>query len=189
MPQVGEIREASELGYHQPYKKYMWTACEKCGGSRWVPIISGQPRHQDCRPCTDKIKGKIYRGNKNSNWKGGRRIARGYVLINLQPDNLFYPMTNCNSYIYEHRLIMAQHLGRCLQPSELVHHKNGVKDDNRLANLILTTSRRHHKGYDDGYRQGYQDGQNTKIEELLKQIRLLRWQITEKEELYSERTT
>jgi hypothetical protein len=42
-----------------------------------------------------------------------------------------------NGYVFEHILMMEQVLGRRLHPDESVHHRNGVRDDNRAENLEL----------------------------------------------------
>lgn len=45
-----------------------------------------------------------------------------------------------NGYILEHRRIMQDHLGRSLYEGENIHHKNGVRSDNRIENLELWIS-------------------------------------------------
>lgn len=70
----------------------------------------------------------------NNNWKGGRtRHHAGYLMIKM-PD---HPRARTVGYVFEHILVMEDLLGRYLLPDESVHHRNGVKDDNRPENLEL----------------------------------------------------
>jgi hypothetical protein len=50
-----------------------------------------------------------------------------------------HPRAESSPYVFEHILVAEELLGRYLYPTETVHHRNGVKDDNRPANLELWT--------------------------------------------------
>ena len=80
-------------------------------------------------------------GDKNYFWTGGRyKCVHGYIHV-WKPDHL-----NCTKkgYVREHRLVMEEHLGRLLEKREIVHHINGIRDDNRIENLQLFNSRNEH---------------------------------------------
>jgi hypothetical protein len=115
MPKIGEIRRAQEIWvdkYPQgdtskksKYVKYIWYACVNCGKERWVQLKRGYPKDKHCLSCGKK-------GNRHPNWKGGRIYdGHGYITILLLPDDFFYPMADKEGYVFEHRLVMAKHLG------------------------------------------------------------------------------
>ena len=99
-----------------------------------------------------------------SAWRGGKHSQDGYILI-YQPE---HPLANSSGYVFEHRLVMEQKLGRYLLRSEKVHHINGIRNDNQHENLEVLSSSNHM------LRENF-----CRACTLKNEIRLLRWQIKE----------
>lgn len=85
-----------------------------------------------------KIASKV--GSRSCNWKGGKILDKktGYILIWSPEYGDNYKKRN--KYVFEHRIVMSKIIGRALKKGENVHHKNGVRDDNRPENLELWVS-------------------------------------------------
>lgn len=77
---------------------------------------------------------------KHPLWNGGKYRRNGYVMV-LSPN---HPNANSDGYVREHRIVMEEFLGRYLNKSEKIHHKNGNKSDNRIENLELCSSDAEH---------------------------------------------
>jgi len=128
-------------------------------------------------PITKKFSGTLEKTKDSSqSWKGGKfkRTKSGYVLVRVERDSPLFCMTKPPfykdwAYAFEHRIIMARYLGRPLTKNEIVHHINGITDDNRIGNLRLT-NRHNHFGID-----------RKEIEELKGQIRILQDRVTQLE--------
>lgn len=154
MSELGGIKYRAD-GIAQTKHKYVWAACEECGEPRWVAAVGSEnkPRSRRCQDCGHRDAShkeafqrllKVQKREGHPNWKGGRFLSRGYWLTRLDEDNFFYPMADQDGYVREHRLIMAKQLKRRLLPWEVVHHKNGVKGDNRIQNLELISAQKYH---------------------------------------------
>lgn len=110
---------------------------------------SRNPDAQQTRPCAScgqPVTRYVSTGQKqlfcsrDCRWKhhehARQKNAAGYVLVFIGRGK---PGASKSGHILEHRLVMANMLGRPLLPEENVHHRNGVKDDNRPENLELWT--------------------------------------------------
>jgi len=102
--------------------------CKQCG-------TIFRPKWSKTDLCSRECSGKWSGRNK----PGKYVTTKGYVLVR-KPD---HPASGVTGYVMEHRLVMEAHLGRLLTSKEVVHHRNGVKDDNRLENLELMTKKAH----------------------------------------------
>ena len=112
----------SDLGYQKGHKSF--PGCEK----GWF-----KKGHIPAKP--------FKRGERSANYKGGKLLSgAGYILI-LKPE---HPFASKTGYIREHRLVMEKILKRYLKPKEKVHHRNGIRSDNRPENLALVVKTPHY---------------------------------------------
>lgn len=177
---LGDIKRAYEIG-RIGRSLWIWHACVDCGKERWVFLLKGKPRCPRCRSCARK---RRY-GENSPNWKRGWiKDGHGYILVWLSSNDFFYPMADVRGYVKEHRLVMARHLRRCLLPWEVIHHKNGITDDNGLENLQLLPHQRFHL-IDTSVKVEIRRLQK-QLEEQSRQIKLLKWQLKFRQEVRSD---
>ena len=124
--------------------EYFKLPCSICKKARWVrkDRVGKQTK---CIKCASGI--NFYknhqRGKESPKWKGGINKSGSYLRLRLFPKDKYYPMTNSQGFVPEHRLVMAKHLGRLLTNTEIVHHINMNKKDNQIGNLQLIKKGEH----------------------------------------------
>ena len=119
---LSEVLKRTKSSIYSRARRLGLTSLKHCGKKKGIP-----------HPWA--LKNSPYKpGKKHIFWKGGiiRGKEHGYVYIykSKHPHRI-------GNYVKEHRLVMEKCLGRYLEPSEAVHHRNGIKDDNRIENLEL----------------------------------------------------
>lgn len=131
--------------------------CPKCG----APM--GR-RAKLCHPCDNRRRSVCYPGKSNPNWRGGKTTTRGgYIRIRVNAHKVA-----SKAYRLEHHVNWEKAHGKPLPKGWVVHHFNGIKDDNRPENLLGISRRDHHtqhRAYEARIRQ---------LEEEVRSLRQLR---------------
>jgi hypothetical protein len=104
--------------------------CPKCRRSAYNLCSCGKEKHKTSNQCSSCRQESLI---KPLGWRGNKiKHKKGYVQVRV-PDH----PNAVSGYVFEHRLVMEDIIGRLLFSNENVHHKNGIKDDNRPENLEL----------------------------------------------------
>ncbi len=102
-------------------------------------------------------------GSSASGWRGGiTHDSQGYVLIRKRN----HPKTNYIGYVKRAILVMEKKLERYLESKEIIHHINGIKDDDQLENLMLFPNESEHAKYH--YPKGAKLGINNPFKKEIK---------------------
>lgn len=113
--------------YRRAYVK-KWRAEKVQAGHYGKCIIcQGNLGRNEGERATYEICKGCFRLENHPLYKGGYINGDGYRVV----------PTLKGKTMLQHRVVMEEYLGRELYPDETVHHKNGVRDDNRIDNLEL----------------------------------------------------
>lgn len=96
-----------------------------------------------CRRCYVPTEGlKNLKGPSHPAWKGGIRVDKDGYLKRYDPN---HPWPRKGGYIRENIRVMELSIGRRLEQTEVVHHRDGDRQNNNLSNLEIMGWSEHSK--------------------------------------------
>lgn len=109
-------------------------------------------------------------GPEHHLFKGVRR-ANGYI-YEYTPDHprALDNKSDMSGYVLQHRLVWEKANGRLLRSDEVIHHINGVRDDNRLENLVALTNSNHCALHADDHANGHSPESRKRISAAMKRV-------------------
>jgi hypothetical protein len=122
-------------------KAIVLRTCPGCSVQQWVKVNDVRTSLKRgrltgcCLLCATTVSPPEQQATGVRRRTGRTRDSSGYILVHRPA----HPRATSLGYVREHRLVVEEHLGRYLTAEENIHHKNGVKDDNRIENLELWT--------------------------------------------------
>lgn len=127
--------------------------CDECGHEQWVNYWNLVKKDQHlCRWCSNRKSGHQRQGKYPAWNKGKRKNPRKVGSFYLNSSGYYEVWVGSNTlpemeggYYREHRLMAEVMIGRELLSSEIVHHINGDKTDNRYDNLDVLEGNAKHR--------------------------------------------
>lgn len=110
-----------------------WKCICVCGNHGLVTASDLRRGHSKGCGCIRKLNFEPKNRTKYPRLSRESRLKKGYVLV-WEPN---HSRATERGYVYEHIVVMSKYLGREVLIGEYVHHKNGVRSDNRIENLEL----------------------------------------------------
>jgi hypothetical protein len=137
-----ETKSKSEFYEEKRHKDGLKSFCKKCWSIYIKNWKKNSPNYYQSQKDRAWIKYRIKKGipldlpRRPHQCREGRVGTWGYKIL-VSNKYIGHPCADKRGRILEHRLVMSEYLGRPLFKHETVHHKNGIRTDNRIENLEL----------------------------------------------------